>query len=173
MKRLILLVLLITTSHLHAQQRTLPTWFTQSFIQNKLNEKYELKSYLKPTFLEADFNGDGAKDVATIVTEKKTRKGGILLIHGNTNQWFVFGAGTNFGNGSTDFFNWMKRWKVYRNKVVEETTFDKNDDITGSRVVKLKRPGIEVLMLEAIDEPSPVAVIYWNGKKYIWIHEGE
>jgi hypothetical protein len=49
---------------------------------------------------------------------------------------------------------------------------NQDGDIKGSRAIKLKTPGIEMLTMEDI-EPSPVAIIYWNGKKYIWIHEGE
>ncbi|ASU35849.1 hypothetical protein [Mucilaginibacter xinganensis] len=150
----------------------MPQWFLESFKKHHLNDRYEIKPYLKPGFLQADFNGDGVIDIAVPVTENKTHKGGILLIHGNTGEWFVFGAGTNFGNGSDNFLNWLKKWKLYRDKVVYETTFDKDDNITGSRTVKLKRPGIELLMLENI-APDPVAVICWNGKKYIWIHQGE
>jgi hypothetical protein len=172
LKYLITIVLVITSILTHAHASTLPQWFLESFKKLHLNDRYEIKFYLKPTFLQADFNGDGVNDIAALVTEKKTHKGGILLIHGNTDQWFVFGAGTDFGNGSDDFFNWLKKWKLYRDRVVYETTFDKDDNITGSRTVKLKRPSINLLMLEDI-EPSPVAVIYWNGKKYIWIHQGE
>ncbi|MCR8560663.1 hypothetical protein KXD93_23610 [Mucilaginibacter sp. BJC16-A38] len=172
MKYLVIIVLVITSIPTHAQASTLPQWFLTSFKRHHLNDRYEIKSNLKPTFLQGDFNGDGVNDIAALVTEKKTHKGGILLIHGCTDQWFVFGAGTDFGSGSDDFFNWLKKWKLCREKVVYETTIDKDDNITGSRTVKLKRPGINLLMKEEA-EPSPVAVIYWNGKKYIWIHQGE
>jgi hypothetical protein len=171
MKSLALPILILASSHLYAQQAAIPHWFMATFTKQYLNQKYELSRYLKPTFLEADFNGDGIKDVATVVTEKKTHKPGILLMHGNTNQQFVFGAGSKLGPGS-DNFKWLKRWRLYEGKVVHETILNQDGDIKGSRAIKLKTPGIEMLTMEDI-EPSPVAIIYWNGKKYIWIHEGE
>lgn len=165
------LSLLITTL-LFGQEAKLPEQLITAFKDSKLNGKYKLQPYLKPAYLEADFNGDGITDVAALIVEKKTQKGGILLIHGHTHQWFVFGAGTDFGYGSADFSSWLRKWMVYKGRTVEETTFNKENDITGSRLVRLKRPALSLLMQDD-SQPSPVATIYWNGKKYIWIHQGE
>jgi len=67
-------------------------WFIKSFKQLKLNHKYELKDYLKPPYLEADFNGDGHTDIAILVDERRTKKKGILIIQDEGRQYFVFGA---------------------------------------------------------------------------------
>lgn len=94
-----------------------------------------------------------------------------MLIHNKTNDHFVFGAGTSF-DGS-DNFDWADKWSVYNKKTAFETQFDKKTgDILGGKEVKLARPGILAMDYE---DGSPYAggIIYWNGKKYIWIHQGE
>lgn len=47
--------------------------FIISFKRLKLDQKYDVNGYLKPTYLQADFNKDGHSDIALPVIEK-TRK---------------------------------------------------------------------------------------------------
>jgi hypothetical protein len=61
-----------------------------------LVDKYEIKTNLKPTYLQADFNGNGIKDIATMIVERKGQKKGILLIHDNNNQFVI--DNSNFSN---------------------------------------------------------------------------
>jgi hypothetical protein len=137
-------------------------------IQFGLDSKYELSAYIKPAFLQSDFNGDHNMDCAALIIEKSTKKVGILLIHSNVSKFYIFGAGYDFGNGS-DNFDWLRMWKVYDNKTAYETQFDKESgDITGSKIVNIERPAIEVEDMEIAG-----GLIYWNGHKYIWIHQGE
>jgi len=165
---LFLLTLLIT------QSNSLPDWFTKSFRENKLDGKYQISGFLKTSFLEADFNGDGVKDIAALVVEKKTLKKGILLIHGETNQYFLFGAGTQLGKigfDAHDDLKWLRGWKVNKDKFTYETVFD-NGDIVGSKKIRLLHPGLS--LWDLLDgAPNAGGTIYWNGTKYIWIHEGE
>jgi len=128
-------------------------------------------SFLKPSFLQADFNGDPTEDIAVLVLEKATKRKGVLLIHGKTREHFVFGAGTQFYNGGIDF-RWVDRWKLYMKKTAFETQFDEESgDIIGGKEIKLARPGI---LIEDYEDGSALAggIICWNGKKYIWIHQG-
>ena len=175
MKRLFPLLLLLTaTNHSNAQQYSLPAWFTQAFKQNKFQEKYELKAYLKPAYLEADFNGDGVKDIATTIIEKKTHKKGLLLIHGKSNAVRIFGAGIKVGKAGfddSDDLKWVSGWGIYKDKVAYETKFD-NGDIVGS----IKRTLInKAISIWSEQDGAPLAggLITWNGKKFIWIHQGE
>jgi hypothetical protein len=126
---------------------------------------------LKPSFLQSDFNGDGITDIATLVTEKKTKKTGILLIHGGSNQYFVLGAGTKFGNGGDDF-KWARGWHLYKDKIAYEQLFNKDGDMLGCKKIKLVRAVFFIYDLED-GEPNSGGIIYWDGKKYIWIHQGE
>jgi hypothetical protein len=73
-----------------------------------------------------------------------------------------------FCNGS-----WLDKWNIYKQKTAQETQFDpKSGDMLGSKTVKLLRPG---LLVEHQEDGATLAggIIYWNGKKYVWIHQGE
>lgn len=148
-----------------------PAWFTTAFKKQGLDRKYALSSFLKPDFIRADFNGDKNPDVAVLIVDRATKKKGILLMHRNTNSYFVFGAGTDFGNGS-DNFKWTDTWALYNRKTAYETLFDTESNIIGQREIKLVRSALYVVAYED-GSPSSGAIIYWTGKKYIWIHQGE
>lgn len=132
----------------YSQTLKIPSSFQNTFKAKELHKKYLIDSTLRPAFLQSDFNGDKYQDIAVLIRNKGNKKQGILLLHGNTNQVYVFGAGINFGNGSDDF-KWMKRWMIYKEN-------------------RLKTPAIEVS-----DPESAGGLIYWNGKKYIWIQQGD
>ncbi len=156
----------------HSQTATLPNWFSDIFKSKGLDKKYVIATFLKPFYLQADFNGDATQDIAILVLDKATRKKGILLIHGKTNEQFVFGAGTAFDKGGKDF-KWANKWKLYTKKTAFEIQFDEESgDIIGGKEIKLARPGI---LIEDYEDGAALAggIIYWNGNKYVWIHEGE
>lgn len=172
MRPFLLTIFILTFTAGHSQTATLPKWFSDTFSAKGLDKKYVIASFLKPSFLEADFNGDTIQDIAILVTEKTTKRKGILLIHGGTNEQFLFGAGSSFGNGGKDF-KWADKWTLYTKKTALETKFDKKSgDIIGGKTVKLVRPGI---LIEDYEDSAAVAggIIYWSGKKYVWIHQGE
>ena len=172
MRPFLLIVFVFTLTAAQSQNITLPEWFINSFKSKGLDKKYVIASFLKPSYLLAYFNGDARKDVAVLVSEKITRKKGILVIHNKTNEQFVFGAGTSFGSGGKDF-KWADRWELYTKKTASETGFDKTSgDIIGSKTIKLIRPGI--LIQDYQDGAAHAGgIIYWNGRKYVWIHQGE
>lgn len=172
MRPFLLAILLLTFVAGQSQNTTLPTWFSDAFKNKGLDKKYTVTSFLKPSFLLADFNGDSRQDIAILVIEKATKKKGILLIHGASNEHFVFGAGTSFGSGDNDF-KWADKWTLYNKKTATETQFDKDSgDIIGGKTVNLARPGI---LIEDYEDGAALAggIIYWDDKKYIWIHQGE
>ena len=172
MRLFLLTVFLFAVIAGHSQTKPLPAWFSNTIKSKGLNINYTITSFLKPSSLQADFNGDGTKDIAVLITEKENRRKGILLIHGKTNEHFIFGAGINLGSVDKDF-KWADQWSVYTKKSAFETQFDKeSSDIIGSKEVKLARPGI---LIEDYEDGVALAggIIYWNGKKYTWIHQGE
>ena len=171
MKILLLITFLLRCEVASSQQPTLPNWFKTAFKKVGLDNKFLITPFINTGFLQADFNGDKLNDIAILVTEKATKKQGVLLLHNQKNQYFLFGAGTKFGSGS-DNFKWAKGWKVYSDKTASETQFDKDDNIIGGREIKLKRPGIKIWALED-GEQIAAGIIYWTGQKYIWIHQGE
>lgn len=142
------------------------------FKNKGLDKKYVIAPFLEPAFLQADFNGDSTPDIAVLVTEKATKRRGILLIHGGTNEYFLFGAGTSLGSAGKDF-KWADKWTLYTKKTAMKTQFDKKSgDIIGGKTLKLVRPGI---LIQDLEDGAALSggIIYWNGTKYIWIHQGE
>jgi hypothetical protein len=171
MGKFLLLAFLWIAQMASAQQMEGPTWFQAAFKKDGLDKKYTILPYIKTGHLQADFNGDGWKDVAVLITENISKKRGILIFHNRTYQYFILGAGNKFGNGGDDF-KWAKVWKLYHKQKVVETQFDKDDSIIGEKTINIKRIGISIW---AIEDGAPIAgaVIYWNGRKYTWIHQGE
>jgi hypothetical protein len=129
--------MVIVSVALHAQKAPLPLWVLNSFKKLKLDDKYDIKGYLKPVFLQSDFNGDGVTDAVFQVIE--TLKKGIVIFFGNSSRYFVFGAGTRVGTvgaDAADDLKWMGSWEVYKRKIAFETKFD-NGDIAGLRCTGL------------------------------------
>ncbi len=167
----IFLVLIIHS--VYAQSCKLPLSFTKTFNKLNLGTKYELTSYLKPCFLAEDFNGDGIKEIAVTINDKKTHKKGILLMDSKNENYKIFGAGVSFGDTNhSDNFSWVKGWKIYKRENAYETLFDTEGDLTGSKQIKLNHHALYIY--DTIDgEPYAGGLIYWNGIKYLWIHQGE
>ena len=169
MRPFLLIVFLLTLATGHSQRVGIPSSFTETFAKLGLDKRYERSAFLSPTFIQADFNGDGVQDVAILVTARASKKSGVMVIHGNSTFYFVFGAGTILGSGSDDF-KWADKWSVYNKRTASETQFDKNSgDISGSKTVKLSRSGLQV----ESEGAGAGGIIYWSGKKDICIHQGE
>ena len=146
-----------------------PSWCKDEIA--KLDKKYTISSYLHPNFIAADFSGDGIEDIAIAITGPQVKKG-ILIINQETKKKYFLGAGTNFGNGGDDWA-WLVNWKLFTEKKAQQTQIDeKTGDILGSKTMMLKRSAIQLYELND-GSPSEVALIYWNGKAYTWIHQGE
>jgi len=174
MRYLIFIVIALNYTLVKAQLKVIPGWFVNAFNQQKLNSYYELKSYIKPGFLEADFNGDGIKDIAALVIEKRTHKKGIILIYAKSLNHFVFGAGTMVGKkgfDDSDNLKWVDGWSIYKDKIAYETKFN-NGDIEGEIKRRLPNKGISIW---ANQDGAPLAggIIYLDGKRFAWIHQGE
>jgi hypothetical protein len=158
------ITLIVNSLLLHAQSG-IPEWGHENF--KKFTDKYHLANYIKPQFLEADFSGDKTSDLALLIERKSDKKKGILILFAQTGQSFILGAGNEFGTGG-DNFNWAGRWEVFNEKITYETTFKENGDVDGGKEVKLKRPAIEIR-----EEEGSGGLIYFDGKKFTWIHQGD
>ena len=172
MRTFLFLLCFLPACAARSQTVTLPASFSDVFKSKRLHTKYTLGTFVKPSLLQADFNGDGKQDIAVLVIEKATGRKGLLLIHGKTNEHFLFGAGSDFGNGGKDF-KWADMWKLYKGKTAFETQHDKESgDIIGEKEIRLARPAI---LIEDYEDGAALAggLIYWNGAKYVWIHQGE
>ena len=142
-----------------AQRHDIPKAVERALTNGALAKEYDVSSRLNPLYLEGDFNGDGKIDVAVLVKQRSTSKLGIAIIHGGTDKVTILGAGIDIGNGGDDF-EWMDYWQVYpRDRVVVET---------GETAPRRHGDALLVGKSEAAS-----ALIYWNGKRYVWSQQGD
>jgi hypothetical protein len=125
------------------------------------HEPYVLASWLNPYYVQADFNGDNLPDIAVLVREKATDKGGILIVHVGANEHFVVGAGNSFDNGRDDF-SWMDAWHTYARGVVLQGAAEHVEPPS------LLGDAILVMKTEASS-----GLVYWTGTEYAWYQQGD
>jgi hypothetical protein len=120
-------------------------------------KNYDVSFHMNPFYLRGDFSGDRKTDVAVLVKQRSTGKLGIAIINDVTDNVTVLGAGTAIGNGG-DNFDWMDSWEIYsKDRVASKTS-----------VPKLHGNALLVSKSEAAS-----ALIYWNGKRYVWLQQGD
>jgi len=140
-----------------AEHHDIPGAVKKAIANGSLTKDYDLSFQVKPFYLQGDFKGDGKIDVAVLVKQHSTRKVGIAIIHGETDKVTILGAGTAIGNGGDDF-DWMDSWEIYSKDCVAGAT----------SVPKLHGDALLVSKSEAAS-----ALIYWNGKRYVWLQQGD
>ena len=99
-------------------------------------------------------------DAAVLVKERSTGKLGIAIFHSTTGKVTILGAGIGIGNGGDDF-EWMDSWQVYSKKRAARAAGE----------ISVPRLRGDALLVEKSESAS--ALIYWNGKKYIWSQRGD
>jgi hypothetical protein len=140
-----------------AHSPEIPEAIDKAIATESLAKKYELSYRMNPSYLRGDFDGDNKIDVAVLVKERSTGKIGIAIISGANNKVTILGAGTAIGNGGDDF-EWMDSWDMYsKDRIASETS-----------VPKLRGDALLVSKSEAAS-----ALIYWNGKRYLWRQQGD
>ena len=140
-----------------AHRNEIPDLIERAIANGSLAKKYELSYRLNPFYLRGDFDGDSKIDVAALVKERSTGKLGIAIVHDGTGKVTVLGAGTAIGNGGDDF-EWMDSWRIYAK---EHATGD-------TSAPKLRGDALLVSKSEAAS-----ALIYWNGRRYVWLQQGD
>ena len=141
-------------------EQKLPEWSLKAFRTFNAGNLYRLSDYINPFYLEADFNGDNRPDIAMVVEQTGTNKKGFVIIHHGSPSTTIIGAGKDFGNGG-DNFDWMDIWRVYTPEKI-------NPGVGEAKTVHLRTKAIYVAKSE-----SSSAVIYWNGTRYTWHHQGD
>jgi hypothetical protein len=142
------------------QIHDIPERIQTPITNGSLGKKYDVSFHLSPAYLRGDFNGDGTIDVAVLIKQRSTGKLGIAIIDGVTNKATILGAGIDIGNGGDDF-EWMDSWQVYSKERARHAAGE-----TG--IPHLRGDALLVSKSEAAS-----ALIYWNGKRYVWFQQGD
>jgi hypothetical protein len=145
------------TPSVAAQHQDIPAAVQSAVKNGSLSKDYDVSFHMDPFYLRGDFNGNGKIDVAVLVKQRSTGKLGIAIIHGENNKVTILGAGTLIGNGGDDF-EWMDTWQVR----------SKSGVVAGTNFPKLYGDALLVGKTEAAS-----ALIYWNGKRYVWLQQGD
>jgi hypothetical protein len=140
--------------------RGVPDAVKRALTSGSTGKKYDLSFRINPSYLEGDFNGDGKMDVAVLVKERSTGKVGIAIVPGTTGKVTIVGAGIGIGNGGDDF-EWMDSWQV----------FSKARAAHAAGEVSVAHLRGDALLVEKSETAS--ALIYWNGKRYVWSQQGD
>jgi hypothetical protein len=140
--------------------RAVPDAVKKALTNGSPGKEYDLPFRMKPSYLEGDFNGDGKMGVPVLVQKHSTRKLGIAIVHGTTERVTILGAGIAVGNGGDDF-EWMDSWEVY------------SKTRGGHAAGEISVPHLrgDALLVEKSEAAS--ALIYWNGKRYVWSQQGD
>jgi hypothetical protein len=140
--------------------REVPDAAKTALTNGSTGKKYDLSFDMSPCYLEGDFNGDGKVDVAVLVKERSTGKLGIAIVHGPTGKVTILGAGIGIGNGGDDF-EWMDSWQVY----------SKTRAAHASSETSVPHLRGDTLLVEKSEAAS--ALIYLDGKRYVWSQQGD
>src|SRR6266853_3940382 len=88
----------------------LPSWACEIAEDRKLHLRYDINTKINPFYLTGDFDADGKLDVAVRVQEKKSKKIGLVIMHGDK-RLFVLWAGTPFeGRKDDDDLSYSDQW---------------------------------------------------------------
>ena len=143
-----------------AQLYDIPEAVERAIRNGPLEKEYDVSVQVKPFYLSGDFNGDGKIDVAVLVKQRSSGKLGIAVIHGGKDKVIIVGAGVGIGNGGDDF-KWMDSWHVYfKDRMTRKANETSGPHLRG-----------DALLVGKSEAAS--ALIYWNGKRYVWFQQGD
>jgi hypothetical protein len=143
------------------QYQNIPVWVRDIIDEDRLQTNLEFSFHLNPCYLRGDFNGDGEADVAVMVKNTQDSTFGIAICHYGLGDVHVMGAGSDFGDGGTDF-SWCHVWSVNR----QEDALALMAPMTAPKLVG------DALMLMSQAGGMAGGVIYWDGEQYRWSPAG-
>ncbi|TCI93156.1 hypothetical protein [Tenacibaculum sp. M341] len=145
----------------------LPDKYLKSNVIDNLiiKDKFKIDNRMNPLYFEEDFNGDGHLDVTFPVRHIESKKVGFVIVHGNTEEVYIIGAGNNIKNGLSENMDYIDIWKINREKV-NEPGLEENTGTGKNGELILKNPSLQI-------EKSELGggQIYWNGKEYVYFHQ--
>jgi hypothetical protein len=140
--------------------RDMPDAVRRALTNGWAGKKYDLSSHMNPSYLAGDCNGDGKIDVVVLIKQRSSGKLGIAIVHSTTGKVTILGAGIGIGNSGDDF-EWMDSWQVYsKTRACQAAGETSGPHLRG-----------DALLVEKSEAAS--ALIYWNGKRYVWSQPGD
>jgi hypothetical protein len=117
---------------------------------------YVLTTKIAPSYLNADFDGDAKPDVAAVVSRGKQQ--GLAVCLSGAPAPVVLGAGVAFNDmKDLDFTAWRlhpKNQRVARGAGQSRPPMLKGDALY-------------------LEWESASAIVYWNGKRFVWYQQGD
>jgi hypothetical protein len=123
-----------------------------------LGTAYEISGKINPFYLRGDFDGDGKPDYAVLIRKDDSQQG-VMICRSVAAKPTVLGAGAEFNQMKDLNFN---AWQVHpKGRRVEQG------------VGEGKAPTLigDAILIEW--EESASALVYWDGKRFIWYQQGD
>jgi hypothetical protein len=117
---------------------------------------YAINDKLDPFYVRGDFDGDGKPDNAVVVNRR--REQGILVCRSGAASPLVLGAGVAFNDMKNLDFT---AWRIH----------SKNQRV--ARGVGQGRPPVLTGDALVLEWESASAIVYWNGKRFVWYQQGD
>jgi len=122
-----------------------------------LGAEYEISGKINPFYLRGDFDGDSRPDHAVLI--RRNNQQGVMICRVGSAKPIVLGAGTEFSQMKDLRFD---AWQVHpRGRRVERGVGE------GKPPVLLG----DAILMEW--EESASALVYWNGKRFVWYQQGD
>jgi hypothetical protein len=134
---------------------SVPGWSVRRIERIERLKRLVVSGGLEPWYLEADLDGDRARDLAVLVRATRSGKAGIAILLRHRDGAIVLGAGSGFGNGGDDF-SWMDEWSAYPR--------------SGHRGERPRLRGDALLVAKS---EAASALIYWDGRSFRWHQLGD
>jgi hypothetical protein len=121
-----------------------------------LRGNYVISGRINPFYLRGDFDGDGKPDFAVLISNKD--QNGIAICRSGSLTTIVLGAGIEFHKMKDLHFD---AWQVYPKSPVKRGVGEGRPPTLSSEAILLTW------------EESASALIYWNGKRFVWYQQGD
>jgi hypothetical protein len=119
--------------------------------------QYKISGRINPFYLSGDFDGDGRRDYAVIIINRKGERG-IAVCRAAVHKPEIIGAGVVL-NKLVDFD--FDAWMVFERGALQR-------GIGEGPPPKLQSDGISIIWSE-----SASAILYWDGIRFRWYQQGD
>ena len=138
----------------------LPVEVWQQIHATSVLNDYKLSARLNPFYLQADFDGDGRRDVAVLVQHSISKLPGIAVFHASKEGPFILGS-IGPAAGSTGYASIFNAWHV-----MERGPVRMGADQTTPPTLRG-----DALVLKKLEASS--VIMYWTATSYATYWQGD